>query len=67
MKPLPLSSEDLVKELDELIPERCPKPSQSDRDIWMYVGMRSVVTSLLKRMEVPNTSTSITQTINRRT
>ena len=51
MKQLPAFSEDLIKELNESIPEHCPDSHDSDREIWMYVGSRLVVRSLLARLE----------------
>lgn len=65
MKPLPLYSEDLVRELDVTIPEKCPNPDQSDKDIWMYVGMRMVVRTLLRRLTIPNEVSSISHTMTR--
>lgn len=39
---LPVTQE-LVTALDEMIPEKCPDLTWSDRDIWHYRGMRQVV------------------------
>lgn len=49
MEPLPLHAIDLVEQLDKAIPERCPDPKMSERDIWIYVGKRLLVQSLLAR------------------
>jgi hypothetical protein len=51
-KPLPLPvNEELVRRLDEMIPERCPELSWSDREIWHYRGMRQVVRLLIKDLK----------------
>jgi len=42
----PPVDEALVKKLEELFPEKCPDINASDREIWMYVGSRSVVRML---------------------
>ena len=42
----PLSAE-LVAALDRLFPERCPRPDQDERDIWMYAGKRDLVRALI--------------------
>lgn len=43
---LPLT-EELVDGLDKLVPHRCPAVSQSEREIWMYVGKRALVDALM--------------------
>jgi hypothetical protein len=48
--PLPVN-EELVRRLDEMIPERCPELSWSDREIWHYRGMRQVVLLLIKDLK----------------
>lgn len=42
----PPVDEALVKKLEELFPEKCPDINASDREIWIYVGSRSVVRML---------------------
>lgn len=42
----PPVDEALVKKLEELFPEKCPDINASDREIWVYVGSRSVVRML---------------------
>lgn len=42
----PPVDEALVKKLEELFPEKCPEISATDREIWVYVGSRSVVRML---------------------
>lgn len=44
--PWPPIDEALLKRLDEVVPEKCPDPGDSDRQIWMDVGRRSVVRML---------------------
>ena len=38
--PIPV---ELVKELDNIYPEKCPELDTPDREIWHYSGMRQVV------------------------
>ena len=38
--------EDLLKYLNEIIPDRCPEMSMNDREIWFTAGKRSVVNML---------------------
>ena len=42
----PPIDEALLKRLDEIYPEQCPSTDQEDREIWHYVGARSVVRML---------------------
>jgi len=37
---------ELMQKLDDAVPELCPSPEWSDREIWMYVGRRAVVRML---------------------
>ena len=46
---LPVLAADLIALLDEQFPDRCPKPTESDREIWINVGRRDVVAFLLAR------------------
>lgn len=54
MEKLPQLSLELVAQLDEIFPERCPDKSMTDRDIWIYVGKREVVRYLLSLVENSN-------------
>lgn len=36
----------LIKQLEEIFPERCPDEDWTDRQIWIYVGQRNVVRML---------------------
>jgi len=42
----PPLDEALIRKLDEIYPEQCPSTDQEDREIWHYVGARSVVRML---------------------
>jgi hypothetical protein len=42
----PPLDQSLIKQLDELFPERCPDEDWTDRQIWIYVGQRNVVRML---------------------
>lgn len=50
MEKLPVYSADLIKMLDQMYPERCPGLAETEREIWHYVGARSVVRMLLSRL-----------------
>ena len=39
----PPIDEALIRKLDEIYPEQCPSTDMQDREIWHYVGARSVV------------------------
>lgn len=51
MKKIPLYSKDLIKELDEQYPEKCPELFDTDRIIWVKLGERRVVRHLLARLK----------------
>ncbi|WP_157615849.1 hypothetical protein [Rhizobacter sp. Root404] len=51
MKTFPHKSEDLVKELNKLYPERSPRIQQSEREIWMEAGRRELINQLIVRLE----------------
>lgn len=51
MQPIPLLSEDLIKQLDELFPEKCPDLNDPERAIWMYAGSRLVIRNLKARLQ----------------
>jgi len=42
----PPLDEALLKKLDEVYPEACPGPDDTDRQIWMAVGARQLVRML---------------------
>lgn len=58
MKPIPTFSEDLIKDLDKDLPERCPDTSMSEKEVWFYAGKRAVVRSLITRLEQDTNLTS---------
>lgn len=49
---IPDFSEDLIKELDKLFPEMCPRPDMEDREIWMYAGKRELIRLLKTSLEL---------------
>jgi hypothetical protein len=51
MEKIPTFAVDLIKELDKLYPEKCADPNKSDREIWQYVGARSLVRMLLNKVK----------------
>ena len=42
----PPIDEAILRKLDEFYPEQCPSTDMEDREIWHYVGARSVVRML---------------------
>lgn len=54
MKSIPLHSVDLISQLDDLYPDKCPDPNESEREIWMKAGARRLVTSLKLRLGEAN-------------
>ena len=42
----PPIDEAILRKLDEIYPEQCPSTDMEDREIWHYVGARSVVRML---------------------
>lgn len=53
MDRLPELSDDLLRELEKLIPNRHPALSMTDREIWFEAGRRSVVDFLLSLKNNP--------------
>jgi hypothetical protein len=47
---LPSTVSELVEWLDKLYPERSPDPDDSEREIWMRVGERRLVRSLIAKL-----------------
>ena len=39
----PPIDEAILRKLDEIYPEQCPSTDMEDREIWHYVGARTVV------------------------
>lgn len=48
---IPTLDKELIEALDERFPSRCPKVTDSDRDIWINVGKRQVVEFLIEQYE----------------
>lgn len=48
MEYLPPLSVDLLKHLEAHYPERCPNPSDTDREIWMKAGERRLLNYLIR-------------------
>lgn len=51
MRRIPTLDPTLVEVLNERIPERCPDPSWSEREIWMYSGKRELVNQLISELK----------------
>jgi hypothetical protein len=47
----PKVSKAVVDVLHQLVPERCPDSSESDRDIWIYSGQRQLVRFLQAKFD----------------
>jgi hypothetical protein len=50
MDVIPILSYDLIKQLDQRIPHRCPPVSMDERHIWLYAGARQLVDNLISRL-----------------
>ena len=51
MRIIPPLDRALIEALDERVPERCPDPSWSDREIWIYAGKRELIRVLKSELE----------------
>jgi hypothetical protein len=47
----PKVSKTLLDVLHQMVPERCPDSSESDRDIWIYSGQRQIVRFLQSKFD----------------
>lgn len=47
----PKVSKALLDVLHQMVPERCPDSSESDRDIWIYSGQRQIVRFLQSKFD----------------
>ena len=54
----PPIDEAIIRKLDEIYPEQCPSTDMQDREIWHYVGARSVVRMLYSVYADQNTLNS---------
>ena len=50
-----LLSPELLRELDKLYPDKCPDLSMTDREVWVAVGNRQVVSGLLTAWQEAHT------------
>ena len=48
----PRISEEIIKYLDELFPDKCPTLENNDKQVWFKSGQRSVVNHLIKEKSV---------------
>lgn len=54
---IPPISKELLESLSALYPDRCPEPTDSERDIWIKVGQVSVIRFLEHKFEEQNENT----------
>jgi len=40
----------LIKWLNDLYPEKCPNPDNTEREVWMKAGERRVVNQLINKL-----------------
>ena len=52
--PIPLYSQDLIKELDKFYPKETPLPGKSPDALWFDNGKRWLIDQLLERLEGTN-------------
>jgi hypothetical protein len=46
MKTFPYVPPELLQKLNQLYPDRCPDPNDSEREVWMKAGERRVIAKL---------------------
>ena len=51
MRRIPTLSKELIQALNERVPERCPDPTWTDREIWIYTGKRELVKFLVNEFK----------------
>lgn len=54
MEKIPDFSKDLIDMLDREYPERCPRATDNEREIWMYSGTRNLINNLLYTLNPPD-------------
>ena len=59
---LPVITDELIKALDQVFPNRCPDLSLSDREVWYRSGQRYVVDYLIEQ-QLRQKETMLTETI----
>jgi hypothetical protein len=47
---IPNETNELIKWLDVMYPDRCPNPEDSEREVWMKAGERRVVNTLIAKL-----------------
>lgn len=50
----PLVTKELIEYLERNFPNRCPSPTDTDREVWMAVGAVRVVKNLQNLYETQN-------------
>lgn len=48
---IPMTAEELIKQLDAAYPDACPNIKDTDREIWIKAGQRNVVQTLLTSLK----------------
>lgn len=48
---LPVYAAELVRQLDEEYPHKCPQPGDSAPEMWMYSGKRELIDALLSKLK----------------
>lgn len=56
IRPLPGNAEYLVRELAEMVPERCIGAAESVEQAHRYAGKRELVSHLIARLELTNST-----------
>jgi len=49
---IPIISDELIRYLEILFPDKCPELSQSEKEIFYKSGQRSVVNHLIKQKKI---------------
>jgi hypothetical protein len=61
---LPTLATELIEQLDDIYPERCPNPDHSEREIWMEAGERRLVRRLMDRLKMETDEYNMEDTID---
>ena len=51
MNHLPQDTGALLPALDKMFPARCPKLTETEREIWLYAGRRLLIDELIARQK----------------
>ncbi len=57
MRKIPTLDPLLVEVLNERVPEKCPDPAWTDREIWIYAGKRELVKMLMAELNAQSNET----------